>query len=562
MRPTRPIYRSVFTVFACLLAAAAGAGSLVSYSFDDQRLDTGPDTLRIFEYSRGTARLSSTFRYSGYYSVEIRDAADDGGFPELQGFFPMQYTGTVHVHFAFMTPTPEEPFNIALAGPRWFRMSKDGIGFWLKNKHGYFYQVTDHEEQQLVPITPYTWYLVDLAYHVEEGRYDLRIREEQADEWLVDRQGVANTTASRDSKVYVFSFIGDLPDKANAVIYVDDIDIRTDQPISTQALIAPGRRKLFIDSWKHLQRDRRSYPQCIPTTGLEDFAIDTTDLAGWQSQEQFGHLQTLLRKRSALSDAWVDSLDGDARLQAIGWWRLGCRALDAKDPDKALGYFMAAEAAVPGARMYSLSAALALAALSQFDDVDARIASAYGLWSDDDRFAAAQAMIGLAREELWQSEQVLQLPASVFPGEFGDDPLDGLWSDGLDENTLKALRKQYPNDWQRYLRERLITEQYYYLLLWRGAYADGYRYAERVSAHLRDSGRLAGAWLEYQGNAAFLMGDYPAAEQAYQLALADNVVAGRRSHSVYLKLSDLYYSLGDADRERLYREKVYGSLRQ
>jgi hypothetical protein len=51
-------------------------------------------------------RLRPEFRHSGYYAVEIRDAADDGGFPELQGYFPLQDTGTFHVHFAFMTPEP------------------------------------------------------------------------------------------------------------------------------------------------------------------------------------------------------------------------------------------------------------------------------------------------------------------------------------------------------------------------------------------------------------------------------------------------------------------------
>ena len=104
---------------------SARSGPLVRYSFDDDQLDTGPDTFRIFEYSRGTVNLSSQFPFSGYYSVEIRDAADDGGFPELQGFFPMQDSGSVQVHFAFMTPEPDEPFNIALAGPKWFRLKKD-----------------------------------------------------------------------------------------------------------------------------------------------------------------------------------------------------------------------------------------------------------------------------------------------------------------------------------------------------------------------------------------------------------------------------------------------------
>ncbi|MCK5481790.1 MAG: hypothetical protein KAJ06_11605, partial [Gammaproteobacteria bacterium] len=184
---------AVIGLLVVLACCSARAGSLVSYSFDDDRLDTGPDTFRIFEHSRGKVRLSPEFRYSGYYAVEIRDAADDGGFPELQGYFPMQESGTLNVHFAFMTPEPLQPFNIALAGPEWFSMRPDGIGFWLKNKDGYFYHVSDSMPKRLAPIEPFTWYLVDLIYRVDAGTYDLVIREEYADQPLVDIKEAANT---------------------------------------------------------------------------------------------------------------------------------------------------------------------------------------------------------------------------------------------------------------------------------------------------------------------------------------------------------------------------------
>ena len=255
-------------LFAALCCYAAQAGSLVSYSFDDDRLDTGPDTFRIFEHSRGRARLSPEFRYSGYYSVEIRDAADDGGFPELQGYFPVQDSGTLHVRFAFMTPDPLEPFNIALAGPEWFSMKRDGIGFWLKNRHGYFYHVSDSMPKRLAPIVPFIWYLVDLTYHVDAGDYDLIIHEEYRDDPLVDIRQVTNATHSPQSRINVFSFIGDLPDKSNAVFYVDDVEIHSDR-VGPRALVAPGRRKLFVDYWRDLERKARDKPQCIATTGYQ-----------------------------------------------------------------------------------------------------------------------------------------------------------------------------------------------------------------------------------------------------------------------------------------------------
>jgi hypothetical protein len=139
VKPTR-LSATLLISFACCMVQAE---TLVSYSFDDEHIESGPDTFQIFERSRGTARLSPEFRYSGFYSVELRDVAGDNDFPELQGYFPVLDSGTLQVHFAFMTPEPLEPFNIALAGPAHFTLQPDGIGFWLKNRNGHFYHVSD-----------------------------------------------------------------------------------------------------------------------------------------------------------------------------------------------------------------------------------------------------------------------------------------------------------------------------------------------------------------------------------------------------------------------------------
>jgi hypothetical protein len=54
------------------------------------------------------------------------------------------------------------------------------------------------------------------------------------------------------------------------------------------------------------------------------------------------------------------------------------------------------------------------------------------------------------------------------------------------------------------------------------------------------------------------MGDYGLAKQHYENALSKN--NRRQLSSVYLKLSDLYFLMGDPQNERHYRERVYGSL--
>jgi len=56
------------------------------------------------------------------------------------------------------------------------------------------------------------------------------------------------------------------------------------------------------------------------------------------------------------------------------------------------------------------------------------------------------------------------------------------------------------------------------------------------------------------------MGDYDLARQHYDTALRENEGDHPTLRSVYLKLSDLYFLMGDSDKERHYRERVYGSL--
>ena len=551
----------IIGLLAMLVGSTAGAGALVSYSFDDDQLDTGPDTFRIFEHSRGRVRLSPEFRYSGYSAVEIRDAAGDGGFPELQGYFPMQASGTLRVHFAFMTPEPQQPFNIALAGPEWFSMRQDGIGFWLKNKNGYFYHVSDSMPKRLVAIQPFTWYVVDLTYRVDAGSYDLVIHEEYAEQPLVDIKDVANTTRSKNSRVYVFSFIGDLPDEANAVLYVDDITVRSDIISSAPELIAPGRRKLFVDYWRDLQKTARQTPQCVPTTAFSDFGISNDELAQADDAGLLKNLEQLLQAQAGtITPGLIDDLPANLKLRAVAMWRRGCYLLEQHEAEQALDYFRQAEVAVPEGKIYNLSSALAQAALGEFSQVDLRIAAAYGLWYGDERFAAAQAMIGMARDDRWSSETVLQETISLLPTHPGAGFGMDLWAYSPDSEWMHDLQQHYPDDWGRYLRARLLLEQYYFLLLWRDAYAEAFEFAQRVATQLEQKTGSAGVWYEFTGNAAFLLGEHEQALDNYELALRANKDFYLRVHSVYLKLSDMFFTMGDAENERYYRERVYGSL--
>ena len=69
---------------------------------------------------------------------------------------------------------------------------------------------------------------------------------------------------------------------------------------------------------------------------------------------------------------------------------------------------------------------------------------------------------------------------------------------------------------------------------------------------------LAAHWVERIGDAAFLGKDYPEAIRRYDESAGE---AGLHP-GLMLKLSDVHFLLGDLDKERLYREAIYGSLHE
>ena len=230
------------------LAAAAPSPILVSYSWDDGKVDTGPDTFSVYRNARGNVQLSNAFRASGTQSVEIRDVAGDGDFPELQGYFPMRRDGWLVVHFALLVTDPKEELNIALAGPNGFQLVPDGISFWLFTRDGDLFHKTDSIPKRLLRLKPFTWYGIDADYDVVAGRYDLRIFEEGIGKPVVSLKGQPNAASHPGSAVNMFSFIGDYGrDLSNVVYYVDDVVVASSREVALPAFVAPGRRQFLAD---------------------------------------------------------------------------------------------------------------------------------------------------------------------------------------------------------------------------------------------------------------------------------------------------------------------------
>ncbi len=174
------------------------------------------------------------------------------------------------------------------------------------------------------------------------------------------------------------------------------------------------------------------------------------------------------------------------------------------------------------------------------------------------RLPAAMAMIGFARKDLTLAEDWLRVPADRVPDELGRELLERLRQNEMDASLLQALRQRFPDTWEDYIRNTLIAEQYFYVLLWQQQYGAAEQFGERMVTRYRLLGVGASDWIEKLGDAAFMREDFTVALQRYQESLAAD--PDRSNARLYQKISDAYFRLGDFENERVYREKAYGRL--
>ena len=564
--PREPLTRALLVLLIAAPAAAAGSGSiLASYSFEDT-VATGPDTFAIFQAARhvgtgqGRVSLSSAFHVSGYRSVEIKDVAGDGDFPELQGYFPVRTAGRLFFHFAFLTTDAKEELNVALAGPRFFQMEKDGIAFWLGTREGRLVHVSDGIPKKLFPVEAFVWYAVDVAYDLGAGTYALTIHREGQETPLVALRDQPNTIRRAGSAVDKFSFVGSpYGDTSSVVYYVDDVVIGTDESVAQLPFVAPGRRKLFVDLFAEYQRQLRERPRCLPLTSPDDVGFSSADLA------DLGRAGLMDMVRGVFAGDPVELADGERRGQgrwrqvfgAVAQWNAGCQALDAGDARRSLAHFEKASALVPEGRIFTLSSVLALAGMKRFAEADERLLLlADG--RDDPRYAVVSAYVGLARGDLDRAEAWLRDPASrVLDREA--NPLLAFFRKSVPADLLTALRAQLGAAFPGLLDETLVAEQYYYVQLWKGQYDAARDYALRMGERLRRAGVPASVWSERGGDAAFYRRDLAEARQLY-----DDAIRGEKDNGLlmvlYLKLADIAHLSGDLETERAFREHYYGAL--
>ncbi len=553
---------TVLTLAALLVAAAPTEHVLVQYSFDDD-VETGPDTFAVFQRSKGSVKLVSTYRLSGYRSVELHDVIGDHDFPELQGYFAPRRAGRLFAHFALLTTDAGDLLNVALAGPKWFTLGKDGIAFWLKSEDGFLWQVSDSMPQKLFPLRAFVWYVVDVAYDIDHGRYDLTIREEGKAEAIVSLVDQPNAPNQPRSTVDKFSFVTDpFTDRSGLTYYVDDVVIGTDVKVKQPPFVAPGRRKLFVDAWLDNQQRARARPACLPVSGIGDVGAGAEDVALMKMDGSIELLVAALRSGRSLAPGRIAELDEPEShlLAAIASWQNGCAALGNGRGAQALARFDEALANAPNGKIFRLSRILALAALGRWHDVDHELSVAYADWEGDVRFAITQGMVGLARPDLDSAASWLREPAERAAAELGegipDDLVRRIWAGAIDRDLVVDLQRRAPGNWESIFHHALVAEEYFFVLLWRGDYGEARRYATEMAGRLASLAAPQAQWLERAGDAAFLDHDLQGAREAYTRALDEK--ADRAS--VLAKLSDVAFALGDLEGERVYRERIYGSL--
>lgn len=243
-------------------AAEPAFSVLASYTFDEAfrgspSQTSGPDTFRVFERARGSVTRTTHFRLSGEHSLELRDVAGDGDFPELMGFFELRESGQLYAHFAFLVVDPDQELNVAFIGPGGFRLAEDGFAFWLRSLDGVLCHVSDSMPKKLFRLEAFTWYLVDVLYDIDRGIYQLGIEEEGAAEPLVALADQPNAGNHPGSAVSTFSFVSDpFEDRSEVVYYVDDIVLGAERDIGPGRFVAPGRRKLFVEMQVEERRGR------------------------------------------------------------------------------------------------------------------------------------------------------------------------------------------------------------------------------------------------------------------------------------------------------------------
>lgn len=542
--------------FVVLLLGIAAAGvfaestRLVNYNFDDQMLQPGPDTYRVFKKAGSKAAIVYDIAQSGVAALQLSDPPFDDDFVEFQGSFPPQTSGRLTVEFGFLITDPAGSFNFALVGNNKYRLGPNGINLWLLYDGEWLRSYSNSIPIKVFQPQTFQWYTVRADVDLDRRNYALRVLDERGASVFEQAELVLAPGRHSVHGVLEYSFVGDIHDRKPSDFLIDNFSITTSNEVAPEPLVAPGRKQLFVDAWKAYQRDALSKLQCLPARDMDDFSIGIEELVEILHTEQMPLLLGLTA--DAPPDFAADRKDLHPTLQALQYWRKSCALLSADDIAAAEAEIDRALAIAPNAFIYQLTRNIIRASYLSTADAFAEISN---LDPQDMRKDIALAMIALHGQAAGDDEQF------AFPDVSADlaDRLHALneaqrYAITRRETALvvERLKAFMPEDWEAYLSWYLALEQQYFQLLGVGDYQQAAQFADAVAERFTALALPEGLWRERAGDAALLQNLPELAIQHYEIVKQEDL-----RPRIELKLSDAYFLLGDFDKERQFRESVY-----
>lgn len=535
---------------------------LTQFGFEDNAISTDGAIYEIWENGKGRVRPQTDFKYSGYYALEISDFAGDHDFPELQGKFSSQTSGKIKFHFAFLTTRSTETLNIALAGPGGFNLNQDGIAFWISIQNGWMMHTTDSIPSKLFPVRELVWYIFNVIYDIDKGSYDLEIAEEFGNKSnqqtsinrIVNLHNQKAAGAHPKSLVDKVSFIGDRgEDTSNVVYYVDDVIVTKGDfasPKTQPFAQSTPRKSYFLDAWYELQKNKSM--ECLPSFNLTDWMFDRED---WQKLKVLGLTEKI--KTAFLTNKLIESPPDlskplKEKIQSINQSFLACKELKTGSPEKALNYFDQALTLMPTNKLTRLSRVLALGKLRKWDLVDREIDALYPQWILDPRMDLALALLAKEKQDFGTSVKVLQKYDQQFVEDLKSQTVQRLWSGERSTELIQGLIKEYPNRWQEIQSRPLLAEEYYYGLLWDEQRIQAFSHASHIYDELTRAQVKSFYWQMLAGDAQFYLGKNQEALSLYKEAL--KITPDKYKYSLWGRLTDVYFNLGDLENEKIYRK--------
>jgi len=470
----------------------------------------------------------------------------------LQGYFPEQKSGLVRFRLKFLIANQSNLFNVALVGKDRYKLSPQGINFWLIYQDGWLKHKSDAVAKNLFQPNLYEWYALDALLDLNKSTYSLRIaREDGATAISVEDQRFAGG-ASPEHSLKEYSFVGDLADTQAADFYVDDVLLTTSNDTKLPKMVAPGRRRYFFEIWDEYHHQLQGKLQCLPAKNLEDFGIFNREYAALASNNQLEILHRLTRENPnvAKPDEWQSSPE----LAAIVDWKRACEAIEKDKPVQAQTFIAQALAKKPAAYIFQLTSLIVDAATTT--DLSALYSRAYSLpqQGNEVRNEIALAMIAFhvqKNESVNHARTTNTALANLDRlSEQDAKQLQSLGMQAISSDYIGHLKRYMPESWEQYLQSMLVLEQQYYSYLWQGNYSEAHTLASRVAEKLAVHSVAPGIWQERQADGAYLSKDIETALDLYNRLVPASL-------SSVLKMADLYHMQGDLASEKSLRESIY-----